>query len=440
MRLVPDASPPRGALLRASLLVFLAALLGLLAGKTYRGGGDTVPAEYQPIALLVTGRWDYTALFASEPPGTGTDPSYTGLRPRAQISPGGTLPYPFQVRKGRVVSVYPVLPGLLNVPVFAAARLAGLDVVSRRIGLSHLTTVLIASASASAFLLAAASVAPLGVATGMSIVYVFSTAVFSIAGRGLWQHGPALLFLNLSLALLLARRERLVPWAGLTLGLMVACRLPTLPLAALLALHVARNERRAAMRFALLAAVPAAALLAYSGLALGSFAALGQLQTFRPAPEGAGSGVLGLLVSPSRGLLIFGPLFLFAIPALFRTPGPPPGRPVLFWASLFVPALLLVTGLWPVWWGGHAFGYRLLTELVPILLLLIAASWRERIGPFAWRRRLFVALAVLSAGIHALGAFAPGDFDYLPDDIDRNPARLWDVRDSALPRAVRRLL
>lgn len=440
MRLVPEGSPPRGALLRASLLVFLVALLGLLAGKTYRGGGDTLPAEYQPIALLVTGRWDYTALFAAEASGTGIEPSYTGLRPHALVPPGATLPYPFQLRNGRVVSVYPVLPGLLNVPVFAAARLAGLDVVARRIGLSHLTTVLIASASASAFLLAAASVAPLGIAAGMSIVYVFSTAVFSVAGRGLWQHGPALLFLNLSLALLLSRRERLVPWAGLTLGLMVACRLPTLPLAVLLALHVARNERRSAIRFALLAAVPASALLAYSRLALGSFSALGQLQTFRPAPGGACAGVLGLLVSPSRGLLVFGPLFLFAIPALLRTPGPPRARPVLFWGSPYVPALLLITGLWPVWWGGHAFGYRLLTELVPILLLLITASWRERIGPFAWRRRLFVALAVVSAGIHALGAFAPGDFDYVPNDIDRNPSRLWDVRDSALPRAVRRLL
>ncbi len=439
MKLAADVSPPRGALLRASLLVFLVSLLGLLAGKTYRGSGDTLPAEYQPIALLLTGRWDYAALFAAEPSGTGIEPSYTGLRPHALVPSGATLPYPFQVRNGRVVSVYPVLPGLLNVPVFAVARLAGIDVVSHRIGLSHLTTVLIASASASAFLLAAASVAPLGVATGMSIVYVFSTAVFSVAGRGLWQHGPALLFLSLSLALLLSRRERLVPWAGLTLGFMVACRLPTLPLAVLLAFHVARNERRSAIRFALLAAVPATALLAYSRLALGSFSALGQLQTFRAAPGGAALGVLGLLVSPSRGLLVFGPLFLFAIPGLVRTPGPPPARPVLVWASLFVPVLVLMTGLWPVWWGGHAFGYRLLTELVPILLLLVAASWRERIGPFTWRCRLFVALSVLSAGIHALGAFAPGDFDYVPDDVDRNPARLWDVRDSALPRAVKRL-
>jgi hypothetical protein len=90
-----------------------------------------------------------------------------------------------------------------------------------------------------------------------------------------------------------------------------------------------------------------------------------------------------------------------------------------------------------MWWGGASFGYRILLDVVPLLVLLAAVSWTEWIGR---RRPLRVAFGVLlafSAYVEVLGILAyPTGFD---DGLDLEPARLWNVRDSELVLATRKL-
>ncbi len=113
----------RAALLAAA--VFLVPLALDLWGGRYIGSGDTIPSELLPIAII----------------------EHRALTFDAFVRPGEPLPYWFRVKNGRVVSDYPILPGLLNVPVFAAAKAAGVPLYENRFHLSLLTAAALASFS-----------------------------------------------------------------------------------------------------------------------------------------------------------------------------------------------------------------------------------------------------------------------------------------------------
>jgi hypothetical protein len=399
--------------------LFAVAFFGFLAGKNYVGSIDTLPAELQPIALLKTGRLDFTALF---PPGT-------------------PLPYSLIGLKGRIVSIYPIAAGLLNVPVFTASHLVGYDIEVHRLGLSLISAAGIAALSAAFLYLALVSICRRhATAVLFTLGYSFGTEVFSVVCRGLWQHGPSLLFINASLALLLSGRSRLVALSGLTLGLAVAARPTDLLLALPLAVWVVRHERSAWWPFAGWAALPAAATMAYSAAFLDSPFKLGKY-------HGAGlffshpsfDALAGLFLSPSRGLFVFDPVFLFAFALLFRPPADPRVRSFLAHAALFVPLLVVLVSFWHNWWGGHSFGYRIMCDVIPVFVLALAVVWEEHLDGRPAVRGLFMALALLSTGVHLLGAFVPSGFETTPNNIDEHPERLWDVTRSQIPLALRNL-
>jgi hypothetical protein len=395
-----------------SALVFALALGVLLGGRVYSGAGDTLPAELLPAALLRNGGPDYREL----------------------VVPDGEH-YGFRSVNGRVVSVYPIAAGLLHVPVAGAAALAGHDVVERRIGLARRSAAWIAAAATAFFFLALCACVRLRTALLFSTVFLLGTEVFSVAGRGLWQHGPALLFINLALALLV--RPRLVPWSGFPLALAVCARPTVALLAVAVAGWVASKRRDALPAFLGGAALPAAALAAYSAGWLGSPFAMGQLLDRSLFGRFSVEALLGLVASPSRGLLVYSPVFLLALVPSRRSAGDALPLGLVGALTLFVPSLLVFTAFWPNWWGGHSFGYRILSELIPVLLLRAALAWDGpplRAGVFRAAGALLIGLSIAA---HALGAFRPSRFDILPDDIDAHPARLWDVRDSDLVRMLR---
>ena len=269
-------------------LVFVLALGVLLSGRVYSGAGDTLPAELLPAALLRNGT-----------------PDYRGL-----VAPSAGL-YGFRWVNGRVVSLYPIAAGLLHVPVAGVAALAGFDIVERRIGLARVSAAWIAAGATSLFFLALCACVRLRTALLFSAVFLLGTEVFSLAGRGLWQHGPALLFINAALALLV--RPRLVPWSGFPLALAVCARPTVTLLAVAVAGWVVWKRRDALPTFLAVAALPAAALALYSAFWLGSPFAMGQLLDGSLFGRFSVEALLGLLASPSRGLLIYSPVFLLAL-------------------------------------------------------------------------------------------------------------------------------
>lgn len=394
-----------------AVLVFVVSFAALFVGRSFSWSGDTLPSELLPLAILKNGGPDFTGLVPADP----------------------AVAYGFRSRNGRVVSVYPLMAGLLHVPAVLTVRAAGIDAEARRIGLARLSAAWIAAAATAFFFLALDALVRRSTALLFTAIFLFGTEVFSVAGRGLWQHGSALLFINASLALLASGSSR-AKWAGLTLALAVASRPATLLLALPLTLWVARRHRESLPAFLALTAIPAAVLAAYSAVWLGSPFAMGQLQgveSFQSLRPGA---IAGVLLSPSRGLFVFSPVLLLAAYGLRSRPADAGARSLVAHAALFAPALVLLCGFWPNWWGGHSFGYRIITEIVPVLLIPVAIAWDA--GGFAFRT-LALVLAAASVSVHMLGAYVPGDFNMAPDNIDSHPERLWIVDDSDLLRRIR---
>ncbi|HUG79476.1 MAG TPA: hypothetical protein VML57_18500 [Burkholderiales bacterium] len=153
-------------------------------------------------------------------------------------------------------------------------------------------------------------------------------------------------------------------------------------------------------------------------------------------------GAAGLIVSPSRGLLVYSPFLAAAFAGAVLAWKDPRYRKLRF-LTLAVPALWIPSFPWFDWWGGWAYGYRPIVDSVPLLAVLCLpalGSILERPG----RRLVFAVALAWSVLIQSLGAFAYSPWGWnakLIDpvagtraDVDR-PAyreRLWALRDSQI--------
>lgn len=395
----------------AFLLPFAVFLIGL----RYLGSGDTEPAELLPISLLREGDLDFNEFVA-----------------------GADLPYCYRRVGERVVSAYSIVPGLLNVPVFFVADLFSVDLYARRLTLSLVTSSLITALATLFLFLALTRVCQTRrEALFLGLVFAFATCVWSVASRGMWQHGPSLLFLSGALWALLTREERKIPLAGLMLGLAVANRPTNLVIAVSIALYVLRRRRGMRAAFLALAAPPLLLVSLYSAHSLQRPFALGQAYTPGGFTGNMLTGLAGLLVSPSRGLFVFSPILLFSVigGVLAWRSG---SEPLFRYLSVGTIFLVLLYSSWGMWWGGVSFGYRLILEIVPVAILLLALAWKEVVRKRLILRAAFLALLGFSVYIQCLGAFVyPSEFN---DNLDLETARLWDVRDSELVLLSEKLL
>ena len=92
-------------------------------------------------------------------------------------------------------------------------------------------------------------------------------------------------------------------------------------------------------------------------------------------------GVVGLLTSPGRGLMIYFPLWLLVLPSirLFSATR----RIELTFIVLSVATLVGLYATWHQWEGGICWGPRFLLPAIPLLVVPIASlfsTWRTRPG------------------------------------------------------------
>lgn len=410
------------ALALALFAVTLAAYLYHAQYRLYGAGGDTTAAELLPVSILDhhTLTFDWTE----------------GDRRFGSRHDAGGL-YCFTNVRGHVISTYPIVPGLLNVPVFAVARWRGVELIEGRYFLSMITASLLTAASVVFVFLTLLRICERrSTALLFALTYAFGTSAFGMAIRGVWQHGPSLFFLSLGMWLLARDTTVSIALAGLPLGFAVWNRPTNAILVAPLALFVLLRRRRAALPCALLGAIPSALMLVYSQLYWGSLRNLGQYSvdgSWFPTP--LTEGLAGIFVSPSRGLLIFSPIFLFAPLAVTRLRD----RPLVAWSAASLPLFFLLYAKWYSWFGGWSFGYRLLTEAIVPLTLLLAVWWERRSWPRVTAGLFAVALA-WSVYTNALGAYIyPCGFNWEPNRINEHPERLWSWSDGELARCSERV-
>jgi hypothetical protein len=272
------------------------------------------------------------------------------------------------------------------------------------------------------------------------------TNLWASVSQTLWQQETGLCAVMGTLLILTRREARVrdVSAAGTLLGLAGWARPQLAPIVAVLALSmIVRWGRRGAIAIVPIscgAALAIAINVAWFGDPLGAVPLLESMHGTLHGTSGSVSATpwisaAGLLMSPSRGLLVFSPIVAFAAfgVAAARREG---WRSDLAWCLVAAAAEFVAYCFYQVWWGGHTFGPRYMLDLLPLLVPPAAAGF-----PVIARRPLVAVLASIclawSIAAAALGAFVyPLEFWNLDPNIDVAHWRLWDWRDSQLARAA----
>lgn len=280
------------------------------------------------------------------------------------------------------------------------------------------------------------------------LAYGLGTCVFSTSSQGLWQHSATAFYLSIGL-LCLTRLDR-SPGFSILLGMTIAMATlsrPTLGIVAgAIAIHLLVTDRKNAIGY-LLAGLPfAITLLAFNNYYLGNPFRFGQTVLVDHAFEKTGVasiwqtppwiGLPGLLISPSRGLFVYSPFLLAAIPGgimCWRGQRWAWLRPI----AVAVPIIVLLESLHFDWWGGWSFGYRHLVDL-SILLVALVGPATEKVFRRRWILPFSVAVA-WSIFVQILGVTANDVVGWnarlayrLRDAQNKDVGTTFDVQEYAL--------
>jgi len=280
-------------------------------------------------------------------------------------------------------------------------------------------------------------------ATWYALLFAFGTTEWSLASRNLYPHGLTILLLSAALYMLLVGQSvqpasaSRYAWAGFFLSLAFAVRPSNAISCAVLALYVALRQRSHLAGFLIAAAPVAVVFFSYQVLVRHSLIPL-----YLTAPRNSNpfwEGVSMNFFSPSRGLFVFTPLFLFSVVGM-----------VLAcrrrWAGGLAPYLiaivLLHTYVVMTIWPGHCYGPRYLSDITPLLMFFLLPAilwWRESASP---SRTILAAVFLAAAGwgvfVHGHGAtsIAANQWSDLPLNVDDARWRVWDWRDAQFLRGL----
>ncbi len=389
---------------RPEMLLFLSCLTLYLASFRWHGGDD-IPNSVLPFAILRHGTLSFDPLRA-----WALDPALREL---------------IITVNGRLLSFYPVAPGVLAVPLYVIPALAGFTPSDPFLhNMAKISGALITALSVVVLFWALEKRVSRRWALSAALLYGLGTFAFSVSSQALYSHGPAQLGVALGLLGILTPGGFGATLAGLGLGLAVVSREDSAFFGLAAALYFLFQDRKRLPAYALGAFFPIALNLAYWRWYGGSFRppyhAL-QAKMFVSLDWGA---LLAMLLSPSRGLLPFMPAAVFGLWGAVKACRDKSAR----WAPYFAAACVatwIFYGFRDSWTGGATFGNRYFS-VVAMLLAFFAAEVGPEIGRSAALRRAWAWTFALSILIHATGAFLtwPTVAMTLQDQV----ATLWQVR------------
>jgi hypothetical protein len=213
-------------------------------------------------------------------------------------------------------------------------------------------------------------------------------------------------------------------------------------------LYVLLRRASAFKRLALTGALGFGLFVAYAQALYGTWLPTFYRTLQAPRSETYLERVLGNLISPSRGLLVFVPGLVLVTYLLLRYRAFVVQRALCVAALAAAAGTFLLMSAWPIWWGGHSYGPRLSTTVVPWLYLLAVLALRSRLdaqaagvaGRGTARIEAGCGCLLVAAGLALNGAGALSVNTWLwnvsPSGIDENPQRLWDWRRAQFLAAV----
>ncbi len=266
----------------------------------------------------------------------------------------------------------------------------------------------------------------------VTLIFALATPQLGTHGGGLWSHNASVLCCALALGCWLWKDGRYAALAAVPLAFGFACRPSMIIPGFAFAIALLFRDRKKFTIFTGIALLGAAVFVFHSWSLWGTFLPPYYIGHAEGENANGFSAYLGTLFSPNRGLFVFCPVLLLALPSgfsLWRHRGP---------GGIYVIATLVAIAEWlaasgnRLWWGGHCYGPRLLCELLPFAILLIIPAW-ESIEKTSCRKAFLLFGFFASAWgifVQAQALANPRVYDWSASpNIDFHPERLWDWRD-----------
>ena len=241
---------------------------------------------------------------------------------------------------GDLTSVYPIGTAIITFPIYCIFFLylkacnIPLDITSPnfelyRLLFEKLAATITTSIGVIVFYLSARLKFPIQISIISTFIYAFATNNWMISSQGLWQHGPANLALLATIYCLLKANyqknkvsKKLLIIAGLFCGLIPGTR-PTSAIFSIAAIMYAVFTFKIKSAFFCIGLVSAVPSIVWNWYNFGNFTG-GYSNAFHGTVpyiftlENFIGTSFGLLFSPSRGLIIFSPIVIYALSGAYQ--------------------------------------------------------------------------------------------------------------------------
>ncbi|TGL31506.1 dolichyl-phosphate-mannose--protein mannosyltransferase [Leptospira koniambonensis] len=408
---------------------------------------DSNGAKLIPFSLEKDGNLDLSEFYINPPiiPASEWAKDKKTLLLPSQLPSGDYVKHPFFLTayEGKLLSAFPLLPGLYNSVVYFSLKLIGVEItIPDTIDLSgpgpkihsikdffyleKFSSSLLFAITSILLFSTISKIASARTSLLITLLYSFGTTHFSNTSQTLWQHGFVELLIVISIFLFLSK-DILTPVKTLLLGIILGTfffvRPPSIIIAGLLGLVFlwrlrtlpAKNKINLVLISAAGAFLPLCSLgllnyLEYGQIMGGyylmekSFALTGMTDRFT---GDLWEGVGGLLISPGFGLFIFSPFVLLSFFGLFRARNKIGF--LIFPTFLSTLVYLYIYGKHFVWWGGVSYATRFLSDLMPffsiLLLPALTISYKRTFLKF-----LLILFSVISIWAHTSAMYSDAPF------------------------------
>lgn len=268
----------------------------------------------------------------------------------------------------------------------------------------------------------------------VAMIFSFCTPAWSTGSRALWPHAPTMMLLSLAVYLLVAasRRPYLAQFAALPLGFSFVVRPSNITSIVVLTVYVLLVYRQFFWRYVVWGSLIALGFAWFNydihGTVIPKYYQPSRVHSHPNFYE----AFLANLFSPSRGLFVFAPVFLLSTFALFRR-NVLGDRRLAFALALIIVLHTYLISSFPNWWGGHAYGPRYMSDMVPyfvVLLIPYVAMITESKQHWV-PATVMLVLLVPSFALNKIGAtrWSTLSWNVIPNNIDDDQSRVWDWSD-----------
>jgi len=348
---------------------------------------------------------------------------------------------PFYLKKigDNYLSAFPILSSLVALPIFYIylqfiPSISWNDIYF----LSHLSGSFIVSLSSVLFYYLLDSILKFNKRTSILLVIAYSLATVNLPliSQGLWQHGVVQLFLVLGFIYFYKKNYFLM---ALFLGFGILARPTAAIVFIILGIFIILMKDlnlKSAANFICGILIPLSFFLIYNQVYYQDISNQGYAgQLFVSWMGNFPESFFGIWLSPSKGILIYSPVLIFSLIAIYKGFKKEEYLKISFWVILLH---TLVLSKWKHWYGGFGFGYRMISDILPFLVLplgFLLENYYDKV------KKWFFITLVISIVIQFSGLiFFDSIWHNAYDTGFKNTSWLWSLENSEAVFNIRRVL